>query len=130
MHLLCIKEHASKHDEERAQSIFIGTSFAENGEWYRVVSASRDRAHRLLLASVKEGASMTENTLNGTRPEQEAELLTVGEVAKQLRVDDTTVRRWIAQGTLAAVTLPTRGARHVYRVRKSTLAAILQGGGA
>ena len=28
----------------------------------------------------------------------EADLLTVREVAKQLRVDDTTVRRWIKNG--------------------------------
>ena len=37
------------------------------------------------------------------------ELLTVREVAKRLRVDDTTVRRWIKSGALGAITLPHRG---------------------
>lgn len=55
----------------------------------------------------------------------EAELLTVREVAKQLRVDDTTVRRWIKNGVLEAITLPHRGARQAYRIRRSTLDALL-----
>ncbi len=41
----------------------------------------------------------------------EADLLTVREVAKQLRVDDTTVRRWIKNGVLEAISLPHRGTR-------------------
>ncbi len=53
-------------------------------------------------------------------------LLTVGEVARQLRVDTTTVRRWIVSGTLEAVILPHRGKRHGYRIRQSTLNQILQ----
>lgn len=56
----------------------------------------------------------------------EAELLTVREVAKQLRVDDTTVRRWIKNGVLEAITLPHRGARQAYRIRRSTLEALLE----
>jgi len=55
----------------------------------------------------------------------EAELLTVREVAEQLRVDDTTVRRWIKNGVLEAITLPHRGARQAYRVRRATLEALL-----
>lgn len=55
----------------------------------------------------------------------EEELLTVQEVAKQLRVDDTTVRRWIKAGVLEAVTLPHRGRREAYRIKKSTLANVL-----
>ncbi len=53
----------------------------------------------------------------------ESELLTVSEVAKQLRVDDTTVRRWIKTGILEAITLPHRGcARHTaFVARRSTL---------
>lgn len=54
-----------------------------------------------------------------------AELLTVHEVARQLRVDDTTVRRWIKNGVLEAITLPHRGARQAYRIRRSTLDALL-----
>ena len=56
----------------------------------------------------------------------EADLLTVREVAKQLRVDDTTVRRWIKNGVLEAITLPHRGARQAYRIRRSTLSALLE----
>ena len=54
-----------------------------------------------------------------------AELLTVREVAEQLRVDDTTVRRWIKNGVLDAIPLPHRGLRQAYRIRRITLDAIL-----
>jgi excisionase family DNA binding protein len=53
-------------------------------------------------------------------------LLTVGEVARRLRVDGTTVRRWIATGALEAVILPHAGTRRIYRVKQSTLDALLQ----
>jgi len=56
----------------------------------------------------------------------DADLLTVREVAKQLRVDDTTVRRWIKNGILEAITLPHRGTRQAYRIRRSTLNALLE----
>lgn len=52
-------------------------------------------------------------------------LLTVGEVAGRLRVNTTTVRRWIVSGTLEALVLPHRGKRHGYRIRQSTLDRIL-----
>jgi excisionase family DNA binding protein len=69
-------------------------------------------------------------TLNGTgeqvMAEQMDELLTVREVARRLRVDDTTVRRWIKTGALVAVTLPHKGRRQAYRVKKSTLDKLLQ----
>ncbi len=55
----------------------------------------------------------------------DADLLTVREVANQLRVDDTTVRRWIKNGILEAITLPHRGLRQAYRIRRSTLEAML-----
>lgn len=55
----------------------------------------------------------------------EEELLTVREVARRLRVDDTTVRRWIKSGALEAVTLPHRGRRQAYRVKKSTMDKLL-----
>jgi excisionase family DNA binding protein len=55
----------------------------------------------------------------------DAELLTVHEVARQLRVDDTTVRRWIKNGVLEAITLPHRGQRQAYRIRRATLNALL-----
>ncbi len=53
------------------------------------------------------------------------ELLTVREVARRLRVDDTTVRRWIKHGTLEAVSLPHVGKRQAYRVRRSTIELLL-----
>ena len=56
----------------------------------------------------------------------EEELLTVREVAHRLRVDDTTVRRWIKSGALEAITLPHRGKRQAYRVKKSTLDKLLR----
>ena len=59
-------------------------------------------------------------------PEQMDELLTVREVARRLRVDDTTVRRWIKNGALEAVTLPHSGKRQAYRVKKSTMDKLLQ----
>ena len=54
------------------------------------------------------------------------DLLTVGEVARQLRVDVTTVRRWISNGSLHAIRLPAAGKRHVYRIKRSTLDALLK----
>jgi excisionase family DNA binding protein len=57
--------------------------------------------------------------------DQKEELLTVREVAKRLRVDDTTVRRWIKSGALEAITLPHRGKRQAYRIKQSTLEALL-----
>ena len=55
------------------------------------------------------------------------DLLTVREVARRLRVDDTTVRRWIKSGALEAITLPHRGKRQAYRIKRSTLDILLSG---
>lgn len=55
----------------------------------------------------------------------DAELLTVHEVASILRVDDTTVRRYIKNGVLDAITLPHREKRQSYRIRRSTLEDLL-----
>lgn len=56
-----------------------------------------------------------------------SELLTVSEVAKELRVDDTTVRRWVKQGVLEAVTLPHVNTRQAYRIKRETLNRVLSG---
>ncbi len=53
------------------------------------------------------------------------DLLTVTEVAELLRVDQTTVRRWIKNQALPAVLLPHVGKRQAYRVHRSTIATIL-----
>jgi excisionase family DNA binding protein len=54
------------------------------------------------------------------RPDDD-DLLTVQEVARRYRVDDSTVLRWIKSGALEAITLPVRGKRQVFRVKKSAL---------
>jgi excisionase family DNA binding protein len=59
--------------------------------------------------------------------ESREELLTVHEVARRLRVDDTTVRRWIKSGAMEAIALPHKGKRQAYRVKKTTLDALLGG---
>ena len=53
-------------------------------------------------------------------------LLTVHEVAKRLRVDDTTVRRWITNGSLPAIRLPHLGKRQGYRILQSEVDKVLQ----
>jgi len=60
-------------------------------------------------------------------PKQQSDLLTVHEIAQELRVDETTVRRWIKNGALEAVALPHQGLRQAYRIKKSTLDALLAG---
>jgi excisionase family DNA binding protein len=54
-----------------------------------------------------------------------SDLLTVSEVASILRVDDTTVRRWVKQGTLEAVVLPHVNTRQAYRIKRETLNKLL-----
>ncbi|TMC17253.1 MAG: helix-turn-helix domain-containing protein [Chloroflexi bacterium] len=54
-----------------------------------------------------------------------SDLLTVSEVARILRVDDTTVRRWVKQGVLEAVVLPHVNLRQAYRIRRQTLDKVL-----
>ena len=54
-----------------------------------------------------------------------SELLTVFEVANILRVDDTTVRRWVKQGALEAVILPHVNERQAYRIKRETLNRVL-----
>ena len=73
---------------------------------------------------------VSEQRLNGAgdgnmAEDTREELLTVREVARRLRVDDTTVRRWIKSGALEAITLPHRGKRQAYRIKKSTLDKLL-----
>lgn len=55
-----------------------------------------------------------------------SDLLTISEVARLLRVDDTTVRRWIQSGALDAVLLPGRGQRKTHRIKSTTLENLLQ----
>ena len=54
-----------------------------------------------------------------------SDLLTVAEVARILRVDGTTVRRWVKQGVLEAVVLPHVNTRQAYRIKRETLDRVL-----
>jgi excisionase family DNA binding protein len=54
-----------------------------------------------------------------------SDLLTVSEVAEILRVDDTTVRRWVKQGALEAVVLPHVNTRQAYRIKRETLNRVI-----
>lgn len=58
-------------------------------------------------------------------PKTNDELMTVSEVATLLRVDDTTVRRWVKQGALEAIVLPHVNARQAYRIKRETLNTLL-----
>lgn len=53
-------------------------------------------------------------------------LLNSREVAERLRVDLSTVRGWVNEGLLEAITLPTKGRRHCYRFRESVIDAIYE----
>lgn len=55
-----------------------------------------------------------------------SDLLTVSEVAEILRVDGTTVRRWVKQGALEAVILPHMNERQAYRIKRETVNKILK----
>ncbi len=55
-----------------------------------------------------------------------SDLLTVHEIAQALRVDDTTVRRWIKNGVLEAIALPHANKRQAYRVKRETLDKLLE----
>lgn len=54
-----------------------------------------------------------------------ADLLTVSEVADILRVDSTTVRRWVKFGTIDAICLPHQNKRQSYRIKRTTLNKVL-----
>ena len=56
------------------------------------------------------------------------DLLKIEEVARIIRVDETTVRRWVKNGTLEAVELPHFGSRTAYRIKRETLEHVLKTG--
>jgi excisionase family DNA binding protein len=56
------------------------------------------------------------------------DLLTVAEVAEMLRVDATTVRRWIKSGALEAVSLPHQNKRVAYRIKRETVEKLFSEG--
>jgi excisionase family DNA binding protein len=54
-------------------------------------------------------------------------VFTVGEVAYILRVDETTVRRWISRGQLKAYLLPHRSGKQAYRIPRSEIESFAPG---
>lgn len=54
------------------------------------------------------------------------DLLTVSEVADILRVDATTVRRWVKYGIVEAVVLPHARKRQLYRIKREILNKLLE----
>jgi excisionase family DNA binding protein len=77
------------------------------------------------MARLATSASTQQDQMNTANSSEQDDLLTVSEVARRLRVDTTTVRRWVTIGSLEAVILPHRGKRLIYRIRQSTLDDIL-----
>ena len=73
-----------------------------------------------MLDRKRENTAMTTETIETTN-----ELLTVSEVSGILRVDPTTVRRWLKVGALEAVSLPHAGKRESYRIKRATLDLLL-----
>jgi excisionase family DNA binding protein len=55
-----------------------------------------------------------------------SQLLTVSEVADILRVDATTVRRWVKYGVLEAISLPHARKRRSYRIKRETLEKVFE----
>ncbi|MBO0782140.1 MAG: helix-turn-helix domain-containing protein [Ktedonobacteraceae bacterium] len=54
------------------------------------------------------------------------EFFTVGEVARRLRIDPSTLRRWIRQGLVEAVVLPARGGRQSFRIPCASVAQLVR----
>ena len=59
------------------------------------------------------------------KPDPDHEYMTVREVARLLRVDPTTVKRWIYDGKLEAFALPSYGQRKEHRIPRVAVDKIL-----
>jgi excisionase family DNA binding protein len=99
----------------------------------RILPVQSDWVADLMSRSGRKNVVHQQKTIGGIAMKyqpspEEASLLTVHEVARRLRVDDTTVRRWIKNGALEAISLPHRGTRQAYRIRQSTLEALFTPG--
>ena len=68
--------------------------------------------------------ALAETAVAVTTPLQQ-ELLTVAEVAAILRLDPTTVRRYIGNGLINAIGLPHKNKRMSYRIRRTELERLL-----
>jgi excisionase family DNA binding protein len=59
------------------------------------------------------------------REKKNADVLTVQDVARELGIDDSTVRRYILMGRLPAICIPA-GTRNTYRIRRPVFEAFMQ----
>jgi excisionase family DNA binding protein len=66
-----------------------------------------------------------ETLITNKEYKQMSDLMTISEVAQLLRVDGTTVRRWVQQGALEAIVLPHMNKRQAYRIKRETVSKIL-----
>jgi excisionase family DNA binding protein len=57
---------------------------------------------------------------------KEAELMTIGEVARKLRLDRATVQRWAHEGAIDVITLPSVGRNVRYRMHRTAFNALLK----
>lgn len=81
------------------------------------------------LVGAEEATKLVVGCMNKQADNQfvDEELLTTQEVAKRLRVHDSTVRRWIKSGYLEAIPLPKgEGQKQFYRIERSTLNMLLK----
>jgi excisionase family DNA binding protein len=78
------------------------------------------------VETIGEEWASSEDWIVVTRTVGANDLLTVKQVAKRLGVDQSTVRRWIKDGRLEAITLPCHGNWQPHRIRRSTLEQLLQ----
>jgi excisionase family DNA binding protein len=63
--------------------------------------------------------------MKGVLTEMPQDLMTVRQVARFLRVDDTTVRRWVKEGALEAVLSPHGEKRQKCRIKRATIDTLL-----
>jgi excisionase family DNA binding protein len=137
-----VRQLRIKHKtRERQLAQYLGSSGAwivqaiERGEW----NASEEELAKIaqFFSISVESLFIESEGMQGRREEKQrvherrhsleealdwemGDLLTTSEVAQILRVDISTIRRWINEGALDAVILPGK-ARHRYRIRKSTI---------
>lgn len=99
--------------------------YQKQRQWY-----ARIKAEVLAMREERRKAmtTYTKHAAHARPVNQKSDLLTVREVAQLLRVDDTTVRRWVKQGALEAVILPHVNKRQSVRIKRETLDALLEGG--
>ena len=62
---------------------------------------------------------------NNTMGKKEADLMTIAEVARKLRVERATVQRWAHAGQIDVITIPSVGRNKRYRMHRKAFEALL-----